>query len=261
MLLVIALSAGLRAQDPAKLEATLKIDPGDRQARGALLDYYFLNTRVDATTAIAARRRHILWLIKNTPWDELAGGPAATIDAGGHRLADPKGFKLASDAWWVQATKPDAHVATLVNAAYFYKLADNESSIELLEKALALEPKSKEIAARLGDEYALAILAITMINKNGLPMAADPPEYDNDVARRARQALNLSINPFVLAKAAYQIAFQGGVLTGLHKIEFDPQPLAEATVARAVSLAPKDADVVAYRDEVGKLKLATNAHE
>jgi hypothetical protein len=216
---------------------------------------------VDSATAIAARRRHILWLIENTPWDELAGGPSATIDASGHGLADPRGFEFASDAWWAQAVKPDARTATLVNAAYFFKLADKEASIELLEKALALEPLNKETAARLGDAYAMAILSITMVNKDGLPMAADPSAYDGDVARRAREALNRSINPFVLAKAGYQIAYQGGVLTAMHKIEFDPMPLAEATLARAVSLAPKDADVAAYQEEVGelkKLKLAAN---
>lgn len=270
VLLVIALAGGIAAQDPrgqisvqeaAHLEAALKTDPANREARGALLDYYFLNRRVDAATAIAARRRHILWLIENTPWDELAGGPSATIDASGHRLADPRGFELASKAWWAQAVRPDARAATLVNAAYFYKLADKEAGIELLEKALALEPSSKETAARLGDAYALAILGITMINKNGLPMAADPSVYDDDVARRARRALNQSTNPFVLAKAGYQIAFQGGVLTALHKLAFDPMPLAEATVARAVSLAPKDTDVAAYQEEVGelkKLKMAAN---
>jgi hypothetical protein len=244
----------ISAQDAAKLEAQLKANPDNREARGALLDYYFVNSKVGAATAIAARQRHILWLIENTPWDELAGAPSATIDA----KADPRGFKLASDAWWAQAIKPDARAATLVNAANFYKLADKESSIELLEKALLLEPKSKDIALRLGDAYALAILGITMINKDGLPTAADPESFDGDVARRARQALNLSNNPFVLSKAAYQIAFQGRALQAMHKIEFDPQPLAEATAVRAVSLAPKDTDIADYQE---KIKLATNAHE
>ena len=268
---LLAIACALGAQDPrgqisaqeaAQLEAALKTDPGNREARGALLDYYFLNARVNAASAIAARRRHILWLIENAPWDELAGGPSATIDASGHRLADPAGLALASEAWWAQAVQPAARVATLIHAAYFLKLSDKEAAIELLEKAVALEPSSKQTAAKLGDEYALAILAITMVNKNGLPMTADPPEYQNDVARRAREALNRSKNPFVLAKAGYQIAFQGGVLAGMRKIEFDPWPLAEAIVARAVSVAPEDPDVAAYQEQVRELKkLATNAHQ
>jgi hypothetical protein len=268
--LAIALAGGIAAQDPhgpisaqeaARLEAAVKTDPANREARGALVDYYFLNRRVDAGTAIAARRRHILWLIENTPWDDLAGGPSATLEASGRGLADPHGFELASDAWWAQAVKPDARAATLVNAAHFFKLADKEASVELLEKALALEPSNKETAARLGDAYALAILAVTTVNKDGLPTAADPPAYDGDVARRAREALNRSTNPVVLAKAGYQIALQGGALSAMHKIEFDPMPLAEAILARAISLAPKDPEVAAYQEEVGelkKLKMAAN---
>jgi hypothetical protein len=248
----------ISAQEAARLEAALKSDPANHGARGALLDYYFLNAKVNAASAIAARRRHILWLIENTPWDELAGGPSATIEETGHRLADPAGFKLASDAWWAQAIKPDARPATLINAAYFCRLSDKEASIELLEKALVLEPSSKETAARLGDGYALAILGITILNKSGLPSAADPPAYQGDVARRAREALNRSNNPLVLAKAGYQIAIQGGVLVTMHKIEFDPVPLAEAMLARAVSLAPEDPDVGAYQEQVRELRMAAN---
>jgi hypothetical protein len=44
----------------------------------------------------------------------------------------------------------------------------------------------------------------------------------------------------------------------MHKIEFDPVPLAEATMARAVSLAPDDPDVGAYQDQVRDLRMAAN---
>ena len=134
------------AQSPQQLEATLQANPKDRVARKALLDYYFLNSAVPASVAIPARRRHILWLIENAPSGELAGTSAATIDASGHRLADPQGFKLASDAWRAQTAKPDASAATLANAAYFFKLSDKAFTISLLERAVALEPGNKGIA-------------------------------------------------------------------------------------------------------------------
>src|SRR5881396_1717928 len=110
--------------------------------------------------AIPARRRHILWLIENTPADKLAGSPAATIDAAGHRLADPQGFRLASNAWRAQTARPGIDTAALVNAAYFFKLSDKGFTISLLERALTQEPANKEIGARLGDEYALAIMGV-----------------------------------------------------------------------------------------------------
>src|SRR6185295_18245223 len=93
-----ALAQARRPQPSAaqaeQLEATLKTNPQDSAARGALLDYYFLNSALNPADAIPARRRHILWLIQNAPASELAGLPAASIDAAGHRLADPQGFKL-----------------------------------------------------------------------------------------------------------------------------------------------------------------------
>src|SRR5262249_50835336 len=115
-----------------QLEATLKTSPNDTAARGALLDYYFL-AKVDPAGGIPARRRHILWLIENLPADKLTGGPSATIDAAGHHLADPQGFKLASNAWRAQISKRDISAAALVNAAYFFKLSDKGLTISLLE--------------------------------------------------------------------------------------------------------------------------------
>jgi hypothetical protein len=122
LLFLVAFAACTEAQTPRpqlsavqvqQYEAALKSNPGDRAARSALLDYYFLNSGLDARVAIAARRRHILWLIENTPSDQLAGTSAATIDAAGHRLADPQGFKLASDAWRAQTAKADISAAAL----------------------------------------------------------------------------------------------------------------------------------------------------
>src|ERR1041385_3788423 len=182
----------LSAAQAQQLEAALQSNPNDRAARSALLDYYFINSRLDPAEAIPARRRHILWLIENTPGDRLAGSPAATIDAAGHRLADPQGFRLASSQ----------------------------------------EPANKEIGARLGDEYALAIMGVTMVNQNGFPLGADPSQTQS-----------------VLAKAGYMLSFQGAILRGAGKLAFDTAPLAESTLQRAVSLAPGDPDVANYLEQ------------
>jgi hypothetical protein len=102
---LVLFSAQVEAQAPRpqvsaaqaqQFEGALKSNPKDRAARKALLDYYFLNSALAPAVAIPARRRHILWLIENTPSDELAGTSAATIDAAGHRLADPEGFNRPS---------------------------------------------------------------------------------------------------------------------------------------------------------------------
>lgn len=119
-----------------QFEASLKANPNNRAARAALLDYYYLGGGNSLADAIESRRRHILWLIENTPEDELAGGPSATIDAAGYALADPQGFKLASIAWRAQIGKANVKPATLVNAAYFFKLNDKDLAISLLDKLI-----------------------------------------------------------------------------------------------------------------------------
>ena len=255
----------LPAAQVPQLEAALKANPNDRAARRALLAYYY-NARVDPAAAVPARRRLILWLIENAPGDELAGGPLATIDLAGHSLADPAGFELASDAWRAQAAKPHVTAATLTNAAYFFKLYDKQFTIRLLKRALGLEPASKEIGARLGDEYALAIMGITMINQNGFPLRADPNQTRSPVAREALDALETSRNPYVLAKAGYMLSFQGAILRATGKLDFDTAPMAEKSLKRAVSLAPGDADVANYlhqhyaiQEEVHKAARERNA--
>ena len=167
----------LSSAQAQQFETTLKNNPQDRAARSALLNYYFLNSAFPAAVAIPARRRHILWLIENAPSDELAGTSAATIDAAGPRLADPQGFKLASAAWRVQTAKPDVTAAALANAAYFFKLSDKPFTISLLERAVALDPGNKDISAGLGQAYAMAIMGVTMVNKNGYPLGADLPRF------------------------------------------------------------------------------------
>lgn len=241
--------------DAARFEAALKSNPHDRAARKALLDYYFLGG-AEPAVAIPARRRHILWLIENTPDDELAGGPSATIDAAGHSLADPQGFKLASAAWRAQVALPDVKPAALVNASYFFKTDDKAFTISLLERALALESASKETAARLGDEYALAIMGVTMINKNGYPTRSDPNLTQSAPAQQARQALATSRNPYLLAKAGYMLLWQGAILYYSGKLPFDTDPLAKSALDRAVSLAPRDPDVAAYRAQYDELQRA-----
>jgi hypothetical protein len=239
----------LSAVQVQQFEAALRNNPADREARSALLNYYFLNSALPPAVAIPARRRHILWLIENTPSNELAGTSAATIDAAGHRLADPRGFKLASDAWRAQTAKPDVSAAALANAAYFFKLSDKPFTMSLLERAVTLEPGNKNISAGLGEAYAMAIMGVTMVNKNGYPLGADPAQIQSPAAKQAHDALATSRNPYVLAVAGYQLSFQGAILRGTGKLAFDTGALAESVLRRAVSLAPGDPEVAAYLEQ------------
>lgn len=262
LLVFITLAAQAFAQAPRphvsaaqaqQLEAALKGNPNDKAARKALLNYYFVDTALKPAEAIAARRRHILWVIGNAPGDDMAGGPEATIDAAGHYLADPEGFKLASAAWRAQAAKPDIGVPALMNAANFFKLSDKEFTIKLLERAVSLEPANKNVAAAIGTEYAWAIMGVTMVNRNGYPMASDASQTQSAAARRARAVLTTSRNPYLLAQAGYSLLWQGAVLHYSRKLAFDTDALAKGALDRAVSLAPNDRDVALYRKQYDEM--------
>jgi hypothetical protein len=248
-----AIPRGLSVADAAQFEATLRTNANDRNARRALVDYYYLGG-VNPADAIPARRRHIVWFIENAPADPVLRGSAATIDPAGHALADPLGFQRASAAWRTQTAKPDVSADALVNAAHFFKLSDKDFTISLLERAVSMEPSNKEFGARLGDEYALAIMGVTMINKNGFPLQADPQLTQSPAAMRAREALRTSANPYALAKAGYMMAWQGAILIATKKLAFDPSSLAKSAVERAVRLAPGEADVASYLEDYNQLQ-------
>jgi hypothetical protein len=261
---LLMLQASAHAQDAAppsdeavKMEAALKQVPRDGLLRASLLDYYF-RAHIDPAIAIAARRRHILWLIANAPDSEFAYGPLVSIYPSGHALADPEGFRLASEAWRAQAAKGDARPLTLANAAYYFKFEDKPYALSLLKRALALDPHSKEIAGRLADEYVLLILGVTMLNGAAYPARSDAALTQAPLATQAREELATCSNPYLLARAGYQLLWQGDVLYYSGKLQFDPQPLAKSTLERAVSLAPEDKDIAALRAEYDKFQLEKN---
>ncbi len=258
LVLWVGMAVGQRAAMLTPLQAeqkevALRANPGDMKARAALLEFYFRGPGAPAV-AIPARRAHILWLIQNAPADPLAGGPSATIDASGHKLADAEGFKLASDAWRGQIAKQPQNAAVLTNAAYFFKLSDRALTLQLLERAVELQPADKETAARLGDQYAAAILGITMVNGSGYPLGADPKLAQGADAQRARAAIEASKNPYVLAKVAYTTTFQGSILLGMRQLTYDYSQLADGWADRAVALAPGDREVAAMRDAQRELR-------
>lgn len=146
----------------------------------------------------------------------------------------------------------------MANAAYFFKLSDKAFTIRLLERAVTLEPGNKTISAGLGQTYAMAIMGVTMLNKNGFPLGADPAQLQSPAAKQARDALAASTNPYVLAVAGYQLSFQGAILRGSGKLAFDTGPPADSVLQRAVSLAPGDPDVASLMEQHRAIRSATS---
>jgi tetratricopeptide (TPR) repeat protein len=151
-------SYSLNKVDAEQIEASLVGTPDDLQARTRLLGFYFGGAArlYGAETAIAHRRRHILWLIEHHPDSEVAGLSEATIDPAGHALADRQGYEQAAKLWIEAAQSPRSNAAVLGNAAKFFQLPDKERSAALINQAQKIAPDDKRWSERLGYVYALA---------------------------------------------------------------------------------------------------------
>ena len=106
----------------------------------------------------------------------------------------------------------------------------------------------------------MAILGVTMLNKNGYPLGSDPALVQSPVAQQAHDKLAASTNPYVLAVAGYQLSFQGAILRGSGKLAFDAGPLAESVLQRAVSLAPNDPDVASSCSSIARFNERSRRH-
>ena len=117
-----------------QLETGLKSLPYHFPTRARLLGFYSHKgvTVFGRTKTIEARRRHILWLIRNHPESAVAGLPEAIIDLTGDELADPEGYAQAKALWLDQAVRKRGNPAVRLNAAYFLILYDKAIAESLL---------------------------------------------------------------------------------------------------------------------------------
>lgn len=126
--------AALSKANARQLESALKSLPYDFPTRARLLGYYFHNglTAFGRAATIAARRRHILWLIEIHPDSPVAALPEAMIDPQDHELADPEGYQQAKALWLAQTEARKDDAAVRQNARTFLMRHDAETAEDLL---------------------------------------------------------------------------------------------------------------------------------
>ena len=224
------------------LEAALAGNPDDLATRAKLLGFYFRGAvrLYGPETTIAARRRHILWLIEHHPESEVSQLSEATIDAAGHALADKDGYQEAAKLWTQQAQRSGNDAAVLGNAARFFQLSDKEQAAALLKGAQRAAPQDAQWSSRLGYLYAIGILGVDMINQNGLPTSHSPAESKGAFATLARAELEGSTDVNVVG-AAGSILGQYGLMMGAmfrERFAVDYAPLAETLLLKAQQLDP-----------------------
>ena len=250
----------LTRNDAEDIESLLKNKPDDLAARTKLLGFYFRGaTRVyPREVTIEARRRHILWLIENSPDSEASALSEATIDAKGHALADPAGFEQASALWIEQARHHAQDVRVLSHAARFFVLSNKERAVSLLRQAQSAEPNSREWPARIGYVYALGILGVDMVNQNGLPTSHDAAEAKSAFALRAIDELMASSDATMVGVAGTILGPNGLILSaicrGPDKFAVDHTALSDAFLARAQQLEPANPQWSRGLEQLRKLR-------
>ncbi len=235
----------------------IKNNPDDIARRVKLLGFYARGAlRLYGHDAIIeARRRHILWLIEHHPESEALELSEATIDPAGHALADPVGYEQASALWMEEARRHQDSAAVLRHAARFFQLSDKEKAISLLRQAQHAAPGHRELSASIGYVYALAILGVSMINSNGLPMSHNAAEARGDFATRAVGELKKSSDAVVVGVAGAIIGQYGVMLAAMQPGNFtvDYFPLSEELLNKAHSLEPANPVWPADLDQIRKL--------
>jgi hypothetical protein len=224
------------------LETALASNPDDLATRAKLLGFYFRGAvpLYGPETTIAARRRHILWLIEYHPGSEVSQLSEATIDAAGNALADEDGYAEAAKLWTQQAQRSGNDAAVLGNAARFFQLSDKEQAAALLKGAQRAAPQDAQWSGRLGYLYAIGILGVDMINQNGLPTSHSPAESKSAFAAHARAELERSTDANVVGAAGSVLGQYGLMMGAMFRERFavDYAPLAETLLLKAQLLDP-----------------------
>ena len=149
---VLETGRGLSSEQVASLEEQLVSDPNDVTSRTQLLGYYWGRQLLRDDSAKFKKRRHVLWLIRNSAESEVLEHPQAGID----HILDSEGYSEAKKAWMEQLEGEPESATLLGNAAKFFLFGDRRTSIELLKRAQSLDPSNPKWPETLGHTYGLA---------------------------------------------------------------------------------------------------------
>ena len=170
-----------------RLERQLAANPDDFPARLKLMAYHQRADRQDRPEDRGKRIQHALWLIEHHPASELLHSPVSRFAPGALPQAD---YRRAIALWNAAAQAQPANAAIQWNAASFFEGLDPDLHLRYLEATAAADPNHPFALRPLAHQYALSVL-------HGGPLAA-----------RSRNALESSINVWILSNAAYMLQSQ-----------------------------------------------------
>ena len=242
-------AVGMTVAEAEAEEARLRANPEDFEARKRLGIFYRFSGQkvVGWNQAVAARRRHILWLIEHHP------GHRVLLDWGPiYPAHDPEGYAQARRAWLAQAEKDPEDIDALGNAAYFFQVTDKPLAEEMLRRVALVDPGGPgarmiegiyvpSTSARLAAVYAAALLGITE-GSTVLGIRAVSKEESHDAyAQEVRRKLSATRDVALLTATAEELMHGGRGLR--EKLGYDPLALARTYLEQARELDPEAAKV------------------
>jgi hypothetical protein len=214
------------------------------------LTFYFYGDPKHTATSwdekVAARRRHILWIVARDPGGPLLDGWRTINPA-----YDAAGYAQAKTLWLAETARKDVPVPVLSNAASFFSRSDRPLAERFLLQAEARDPggptpRVKDSVyytpwtARLGGLYAEAIA--DLVRRQAQSGAAPPnaTDVDSTFATAARRTLDETSDVALLTSAGQSlvrnVSYSRDLTTTL--VESKLLQLGTTYLNRAVQLDP-----------------------
>ncbi len=238
-------AVSMTGQQVSELEAALKTNPENLDALRRLQVFYRFSASkvIGWDKTVAARRRHILWLIERHPGDVVTTewGP---IDP----KYDPDGYATAKKLWLTEIGRPGVEAAVLSNAAYFFVNSDKPLAEECLLRAQALEPGGPNPRERDGSYFPSWSTRLGWLYAGGVigsidqfhfaAHAVSAEQSRGGFALAARIKLAESKDVAMLIAAGRTLTMMTGARSTA-SLDFDPVALGRFYLERAQQLDPK----------------------
>jgi len=151
----------LTAEEVESLEKRIEKNPRDITARTKLLVYYN-GKQFQNQSAREARRKHVLWLILNSPESGVLATPYGGLDA----ILDTEAYSQGKKAWINHLKRRPTNLKLLEHSAKFFLLHDRELAKESLQTARSLDMDNPKWPRELGHLYSLDMYSRDMITKS-----------------------------------------------------------------------------------------------
>ncbi len=136
----------LAAEEVESLEKQIEKNPHDITSRTKLLGYYN-GEQFQNQSAREAKRKHVLWLILNSPESEVLATPYGELNA------ITEAYSQGKKAWINQLKRTPANLKLLEHSANFFQLHDRELALESLQTARSLDMDNPKWPKELGHLY------------------------------------------------------------------------------------------------------------